>query len=57
MAYTQDELIAAGKKALERQVKDKARAGAYASAIKRLISAHEPEFQKYLKEEKARAGV
>ena len=54
---TTAQLIELGKKTLARQEKEAKRAEAYNTAVKKLKASHEPEFEKYLKEEKAKLGL
>jgi hypothetical protein len=54
---TNEQLIALGKKILANRERDKLRAKARNSAIKKLIATHEAEFQKYLKEAGSALGL
>ena len=51
---TEAELIELGKKAHALREKDKARARAYSTAVRRLIAAHQEEYEGYLEQAKGR---
>jgi len=51
---TNEELIKIGRRVVEARERDKARVKAQAAAVKKLVRAHQEEYQKYLLETSGR---
>lgn len=57
VTLTKEQLIEKGRKAAEREEKDRLRTRVNAAAVKRLIAAHKPEYKQLQIEEAQRLGV